>query len=168
MKTIKIHDKDYTPVNERVGYFRSESAYEGWSITCDILSDDGKRVVMRASVKLPSDFEIASGIASEVEGSSNINKTSHYENCETSAIGRALGCLGIGIDDSYGSANEVQQAIAGQSDKASDKQRGLIETLLKKANINEAESKNIWAKLEDPDMTKAEASKAIDFLNAKK
>ena len=34
---------------------------------------------------------IAQGHAHEVQGSSNINKTSYVENCETSAVGRALG-----------------------------------------------------------------------------
>ena len=32
------------------------------------------------------------------------------ENCETSAIGRALGCMGIGVEDSFASANEVENA----------------------------------------------------------
>ena len=43
---------------------------------------------------------------------SNINKTSYVENCETSAVGRALAMLGIGIDTSIASANEVEDAIA--------------------------------------------------------
>ena len=41
--------------------------------------------------------------------SSNINKTSYVENCETSAVGRALAMLGIGIDTSIASANEVKK-----------------------------------------------------------
>ena len=55
---------------------------------------------------------IAQGHAHEVRGSSNINKTSYIENCETSAVGRALAMLGIGIDTSIASANEVEDAIA--------------------------------------------------------
>jgi len=43
-----------------------------------------------------------------------INKTSYVENCETSAFGRALAALGIGIETSIASANEVQMAIAKQ------------------------------------------------------
>jgi ssDNA-binding Zn-finger/Zn-ribbon topoisomerase 1 len=43
-----------------------------------------------------------------------INKTSFVENCETSAWGRALGNLGIGIDDSIASAEEVDMAIKKQ------------------------------------------------------
>lgn len=43
-----------------------------------------------------------------------INKTSYVENCETSAWGRALACIGIGIETSIASSNEVQMAIAQQ------------------------------------------------------
>ena len=51
-----------------------------------------------------------------MQGSSNINKTSYIENCETSAVGRALAMLGIGIDTSIASANEVTEAIAKQQE----------------------------------------------------
>ena len=44
-----------------------------------------------------------------------INKTSYVENCETSAFGRCLAALGIGIETSIASANEVQMAIAQQA-----------------------------------------------------
>jgi len=43
-----------------------------------------------------------------------VNKTSHVENCETSAVGRALGLLGIGIDEEVRSYDEMANAIEGQ------------------------------------------------------
>ena len=57
---------------------------------------------------------LGSGIAYEKEGSTFINKTSYIENCETSAVGRALGMAGIGINTSVASAEEVQNAIVQQ------------------------------------------------------
>ena len=57
---------------------------------------------------------IADGIAEETKGSTFINKTSYIENCQTSAWGRALGNLGIGIDTSIASAEEVKTAIKQQ------------------------------------------------------
>ena len=57
----------------------------------------------------------ATGHASEDRTSSMINKTSYVENCETSAWGRALACIGIGIETSIASSNEVQMAIAQQN-----------------------------------------------------
>ena len=57
---------------------------------------------------------VATGHAYEKEASSFINKTSYIENCETSAIGRALGVYGIGIDASLASAEEVVNAVNNQ------------------------------------------------------
>jgi len=68
-----------------------------------------------------------------VQGSSNINKTSYVENCETSAIGRALAILGIGIDTSIASANEVQDAIAKQGAPAPSKEDAPVENIMDKA-----------------------------------
>ena len=66
---------------------------------------------------------MATGIAYEVMGSSYINKTSFIENCETSAWGRALGNLGIGIDTSIASAFEVNNAIIQQETKPKTKEK---------------------------------------------
>ena len=57
---------------------------------------------------------LANGLAEEFKGSTFINKTSYVENCETSAWGRALGNLGIGLETSVASADEMQNAIANQ------------------------------------------------------
>ena len=54
------------------------------------------------------------GHAEEEIGSSQINKTSALENCETSAIGRALGCMGIGVNESFASGDEVANAVYQQ------------------------------------------------------
>lgn len=53
---------------------------------------------------------LATGVAEEIEGSSNINKVSFIENCETSAVGRALGFLGIGSTSDIATAEEVVNA----------------------------------------------------------
>ena len=78
---------------------------------------------------------VATGHAHEERSGSHINKTSYVENCETSAIGRALAMMGIGIDTSIASANEVNDAIAKQSADSSapvenimDKAVGYIKT----------------------------------------
>ena len=63
-------------------------------------------------------FAKANGFAQEDKSSSYINKTSYVENCETSAWGRALANLGIGIDTSIASSNEVSMAISKQGSKS--------------------------------------------------
>jgi len=53
-------------------------------------------------------------MAQEDKSSSRINQTSYVENCETSAVGRALGFMGIGIETSIATADEVDMAIKKQ------------------------------------------------------
>jgi len=123
MKTINIKGKEYVQVNERIGYFQSQKKYEKWGIetikikdeVCQIKKD--RLVQFRAVVFDENKMIRATGHAEEYMGSSYINKTSFIENCETSAIGRALGLLGIGIDTSIASAEEVSNAIANQNKK---------------------------------------------------
>ena len=59
---------------------------------------------------------LATGTAYEKENSSFINKTSYIENCETSAVGRALGFAGFGIDVAIRSAEEAANAEMQQEE----------------------------------------------------
>jgi len=113
LKTVNIKGKEYVEVNERIKHFRSN--YKDWALSTAILELDNNRCVIQATVFNADDRIISTGIAYEVEGSSFINKTSFIENCETSAIGRALGNLGIGIDTSVASYEEVANAIKQQN-----------------------------------------------------
>ena len=114
LKTVDIKGKPYVEVNERIKYFRAN--YKGWSLTTELVSLENGVCVMKATVKDDNDVTKATGYAYEKESSSFINKTSFIENCETSAWGRALGNLGIGIDASIASADEVQNAQLNQDD----------------------------------------------------
>ncbi|MFK7900920.1 MAG: hypothetical protein AB8B61_09205 [Cyclobacteriaceae bacterium] len=116
MKAMNIKGKEYVTVNERVKHFRSSETYKGWSINTSIHTINEKECVFLCEIKDSKGAVISTGHAHEVAGSTNVNKTSHVENCETSAIGRALGCLGIGIDASFASYDEVQTAISQQED----------------------------------------------------
>mgnify|MGYP003137052206 FL=1 len=130
LKTIQIKGKDYVPVDERLRAFHK--LFNG-HIETEILERDtcidqltGKqteRYVVVARVypySLEQDVDeftrskFFSGSASELAVQGFINKTSALENCETSAIGRALGIMGIGLDNGIASAQEVLQAIKTQ------------------------------------------------------
>jgi len=117
-KTTNIRGKQYVEVNERIKFFRQEEQYKNWSLITDFTVLDEAQCVCKASIVDADNRIISVGHAHEVQGSSNINKTSYVENCETSAIGRALAMLGIGIDTSIASANEVSDAIAKQENAA--------------------------------------------------
>lgn len=112
MRTIEIRGKQYVPVNERVKEFRAK--YPELRVLTELVSLDENSVVMKATVSDMEGNVLANGYAQEDRGSSNINKTSYVENCETSAVGRALGMFGIGIDASMASADEVANAIDRQ------------------------------------------------------
>lgn len=118
MKTVNIKGKEYITVNERLIHFRKEAAYNGWRIVEDLVSLDDKEGVFKATILDPEGNEMVSAHAQEYRDSSYINKTSFLENGFTSALGRALGYLGIGLDTSIASADEVGNAVANQDNKS--------------------------------------------------
>lgn len=107
-----IKGKNYAEVNQRIKAFRK--VYPEGSICTEIISNENGVIVIKAIVYNAENRVIGTGTASEKEGASNINKTSHIENCETSAVGRALGMCGFGIDCAVASKEEVEnkEAIA--------------------------------------------------------
>lgn len=142
LKTLSIKGKDYVQVTERVNAFRQ--LFPEGTITTEIISMQGENVVMKATI---SDGQkvLASGLAMEKESTSYINKTSYIENCETSAVGRALGFLGIGIDASMASAEELVNALVGQeeikaretaSTRIGSKRAEALEMMLAEKNVN--------------------------------
>lgn len=114
-KTIKatpIKGKDYAEVNQRVKAFRM--CFPNGSITTEILKCENGVVVMKATAQDEDGKVLGTGLAYEKEDSSFINKQSYIENCETSAVGRALGMCGFGIDVSVASSEEIENANANE------------------------------------------------------
>ena len=109
---VNIHGKEYKTVAERVSEFRAK--HPDLSIETEIVRWEGDDVVVKASISDNGKL-LATGLAHEVRGSTNINKTSHVENCETSSLGRALAAFGLGGTE-YASADEVANAISQQNE----------------------------------------------------
>lgn len=110
---VNIHGKEYKTVAARVNEFR-EKYSDKYGLPTEIYSIDADVVVMKASVvRLEDDKVVATGYAEEKRAASQINKTSALENCETSAIGRALANFGLAGTE-YASADEVAQAMNQQ------------------------------------------------------
>lgn len=112
--TVNIHGKEYKTVAERVNEFR-EKHEQNYSIETEIISA-ADIVQMKATIRDMEGRAIATGYAEEVRGATNINKTSALENCETSAVGRALASFGFSGSE-YASANEVMDAIVQQKEQ---------------------------------------------------
>ena len=114
IKTTNIKGKDYAEVNQRIKVFRM--LFPEGCISTEVLKLDSEMCVMKASAFDSSGKLLGVGTAFEMKNdkTSFVNKTSYIENCETSAVGRALGMLGIGIDTSVASYEEVSNAIEQQ------------------------------------------------------
>lgn len=122
IRTTNIKGKEYAEVNQRVKAFRT--LYPEGFITTEILCREGGLCIIKATVGHYADGKsviLATGTAYEKEGSSQINRTSYIENCETSAVGRALGMAGFGIDTSIASADEMNNALLQQNTDAVQK-----------------------------------------------
>ena len=113
MESIKIQGKEYITVNERIKEFRK--LHPNGQILNQVMANADGQVMFQCKI-IVDGVLVATAHAYEKEGSSFINKTSYIENCETSAVGRALGLFGIGIDTSIASADEVSNAVKQQKE----------------------------------------------------
>lgn len=181
IKTIDVKGKDYAEVPQRIKAFRS--LFPNGAIETSIISNDNQMVVMKATVRDEEGHVLGEGHAYEKESSSFINKTSYIENCETSAVGRALGMCGFGIDTLVASYEEVANAINNQDrmkaekamettpkteeearKKCSEAQANFVEKLVAEKHIDkEAYLKQLKVK-SFADLTSAQASAIINKL----
>ena len=109
---VDIHGKIYLTVARRINDFRDQ--HPNYGIHSEVISVDTTSVLVKSVITDETGREISSGIAEEIRSASKINKTSAVENCETSAVGRALAFFGIAGTE-IASADEVQAAIAQQN-----------------------------------------------------
>lgn len=100
---------NYAEVKDRISNFITD--FEDGSIQTFLRFRDGPEVIFEARVfRTKADVVhgvYTSGFSREVEGPKGVNKTSHLENCETSAIGRALANLGYAADAQRASRSEM-------------------------------------------------------------
>lgn len=163
-KNGKIISKEYVEVNQRIKAFRM--VYPNGSITTEIIGLSDGIVTMKAVVADELGTLLGTGHAQEKEESSFINKTSYIENCETSAVGRALGMCGFGIDTSVASYEEVANAINNQEvPKATPNQIAWLQKAYTGKNLTTLLQMNNIEKLED--MPKDKASELISKLQRK-
>ena len=134
MKTVDIKGKPYVEVNTRILFFREN--FKDHKLLSEIVSLEDGVCIIKASIVNDKNEVIAIGHAYEKEGNGFINKTSYIENCETSAWGRALGNLGVGVDGSVASAEEVGNAILNQ-DKPTKQPTKTPVKKVKKINMDE-------------------------------
>lgn len=109
-KAIDFKGKKYVLVSDRVLYFNEK--YPDGSITTEMVNKpEDEMVVIKATIK-PSEGQnrTFTGYSQATWGEGYINKTSALENAETSAVGRALAFMGIGVIESIASVDEINKA----------------------------------------------------------
>jgi hypothetical protein len=146
-KAIDIKGKKYVLVADRILYFNEE--YPNGRIKTYLKSKpDAERVIIKAIVipDVENPKRCFTGHSQALWGDGYINKTSAVENCETSAIGRALAMMGIGVIDSLASVDEINKAEIQSKMTMSPRQVQEISDLLEEKGIYEAEQKQTIVK----------------------
>ena len=158
---------DYEPVASRLDRFLK--AHPDARVITDLVHYLSDIAVFKAELWLDGEI-IATGWAEEIRGQGNVNKTSHLENCETGAVGRALANAGLSGSDfakrpSREEMGKVQRmtesgngTITESSNLASEKQQNMIRAVCK--SMGKVPPHNLQA------MTKREASAYIDTLKS--
>lgn len=165
--TTNIKGKEYAEVNQRIKAFRM--MFPEGTISTELISNEDGVCVFKACVYANDRTPLGTGHAYERESSSFINKTSYIENCETSAVGRALGMCGFGIDTSVCSAEELNNAIINQ-EASKPITKSQVKILVSLAEKKESDLSDICdyfkvGRLEE--LTVEEYAKCIRMLEAK-
>lgn len=168
IETIKLGTKGYAQVNQRIKAYRKVYPTGSIITTIEEIRDDYVRV--RAEVRDENGSFISTGTASEMlTGDSKkdyINKTSMIENCETSAVGRALGFAGFGVDTAIASAEDIEKSkqknktfeiynnMFIRDEEAKYTIKVVIGDLMRKmgvvkAGLSDVVEKELWTSLED-------------------
>jgi len=166
---VMIHNKEYHTVAERIHLLNGllQKQEKEYSLNTEIISWDDGVVIMKATLTIITGESVSTytGHAYEKEDSSQINKTSALENCETSAIGRALSAAGYGGGDEYASANEVENAIHKQKPLMTVPQEKKIRELIKSHHLTNTQRISAEGWLSEPQgHSKESATATINML----
>lgn len=165
---------DYEEVKDRIPRFWEK--HPDGAIVTDLIEHPDAEYIVKATLINGAGQVIATGLAQETVGSSPVNRLSALENCETSAIGRALANAGFSSGANRPSREEMDKAVRADSPDgagrdrgtsrpsspgrlATDKQRRLLESLIEAHTVPEGCS---WPLADD--LTMRDASRFIDEL----
>lgn len=114
-KAIDIKGKKYVLVSDRVLFFNEN--FPNGSITTELL-ENGEKITVKATITpdVANPTRVFVGHSQAKWGEGMVNRTSALENAESSAWGRALAAMGIGVLDSIASVDEMKKAGAYHDD----------------------------------------------------
>jgi hypothetical protein len=171
----------YEPVASRIQRFYE--AYPTGAIHCEIVHDDGQRVIIKATVWRDINDARPSAVdyAEELLSDRGVNSSSRVENCATSATGRAISIAahGLGPSDwtkkpSREEMAKVQRSSNGPTFERGNDARMPSVTITQPAGLATDKQKNMIRAISKShgalppanldQMTKFEASAHIDKL----
>lgn len=152
--------EDYEPVEDRIRRFWAEHN-EGRILT-ELVQADGNQYIVKAEVWFdPSGGPTTTGYAEETVGSSPVNRTHAIENCETSAIGRALANAGYAPKGARPSREEMQKAERQRVTPAAEA-RDRLRALVKEQGLNKDLIAPAFQRLYESDINHEENAQRID------
>jgi len=158
---VNIHGKEYKTVAERLAEVSSDTKGK-YSLLTEVLGDVNGTVLIKATLELERGTFV--GHAYEREDAGYINKTSHVENCETSAIGRALAAAGYAGSE-FASADEVANAITQQNKKKTGLSKQQIRDLIDAAGeVDDDTQQMIEKKIDDKSINSNNYSTSLNKL----
>jgi hypothetical protein len=150
---------NYEPVSSRLARWLQDGQPGTHRVVTHLAQYTDERCVFRAELYL-DDLLLATGWAEETRGEGHVNRTSHFENCETSALGRALANAGFAGSDytkrpSREEMLKVERSTAPdpwpadastnvvpiKTGLASTKQQNYINTLINQKGLSMADTK---------------------------
>lgn len=141
---------NYEPVSSRLARWLQDNQPGVHRVVTHLAQYTEERCVFRAELYLDN-LLLATGWAEETRGEGHVNRTSHFENCETSALGRALANAGFAGSDytkrpSREEMDKVDRALPNvipinQAGQASSKQVNYINTLINQKGLAIADAK---------------------------
>lgn len=150
-KAIDIKGKKYVLVADRILYFNEK--YPQGSIQTKLISEPMDNIVIVKAIVYPKPgTRKFTGYSQTKWGDGFINKTSALENAETSAVGRALAMMGIGVIESIASVDEINKATnqTVEAKMATPKQIKWLRTeAVKVSGLEEAEDLDNWMARKD-------------------
>lgn len=168
IKTLPLGKKNYAEVAERVKAFRK--LFPEGVIDTEIVKYEDGIVIIKATIIDADGGKLATGHAMEREGTSNINRFNALENCETSAVGRALGFIGLtggGSIASYEEVSNAQMKQEGAKLATTSEKAGLIASANAKGIDHEAILKAVgFDRDKQPEgMTAEQYGRAMKIIN---
>lgn len=109
-----------------------------------LVSQPGADIAVFRAELWVDDVLISTGWAEEVRGQGNVNRTSHVENCETSAIGRALANAGVaGSDPARRASREEMSKVQRYTGPSHTTSNSPSETIVRGPMVGGASEKQI-------------------------